>query len=210
MLDASEALNAARPQRWWHWLLLYPTAAVALFSAAPQWIDRGLAAWHGTRSDSYLVAERQSELWRKNLSCSASPFSWYENPRNMRVDATICESGDVFVRVSTPDNRNFFEWVDVDAVVHGQPGPGVSLIPEAHAATISTPIGPATLTSRLTGASLFRAHYQPTAMIVCQRFLDQRRLLRHVRTPAGCFDEIIDTLNGAVIQRTQVPCRNGC
>jgi hypothetical protein len=207
MIDGSEA----KPQRWWQWFLLYPTAAVALVTAAPQWIDRGLAAYHGTKSESYAAADRQRALWRKNLSCSAAPFNWYNNPRNVRVDATICDSGDVFVRASTPDNQNFFEWVEIDTVVGAQSGGGVTLIPQAHAATISTRFGPATLTDRGTagGARLFRAHYQ-TGTVLCQRFLDQRRLLRRVRTPGGCFDEVVDMLNGTVIQRSPAPCTGGC
>jgi hypothetical protein len=195
-MDASEA---KRP--WWQWLLLYPAVAIALLTAAPQWLDRGLAVWHGTRSSSFAEAEHQSALWRKNLSCSAAPFNWYRNPRNTRVDARICESGDVFVRVSAPDGQTAFQWVDVDAIV-APPGGGFSLIPAAHAATIRTLAGPARMVRQAGGGD-------PTR-VICQGFLDRRQLRRRIQARGACFDEVIDTLTGSVVGRTRVACRPTC
>ena len=214
MSDTIEALTGAKTRRWWQWLLIYPTAGIALMTAAPAWIDRALAVWHNTATDSFRVAEQQNALWRKNLACSARPFNWYHNPRNTRVDAQICPSGDVFVRVSTPDDRTFFEWVDVDSLVtQGQAGGGgLSLIPAAHAATFATRLGPTGPAARQSAgvARLAAADGRPTARIVCQGFLDRRRLRRHVRAPGGCFEEVIDTLNGTVVERRRVPCRTQC
>jgi hypothetical protein len=211
MDDMGQALSGGGARSWWQWFLLYPTAAVALFSAAPTWIDRALAAWHGAESGSYAAAERQIALWSKNSSCSQTPYAWYRNPRHVQVDATICDSGDVLVRAQAPGGEVHFQWIEVEPIVGGQPGGGLSLIPQAHAATISTPFGPASpmRPEAAQGARLFRAYYQ-SAAIVCQRQLDATRLLRHVRTPGGCFDEVIDMLNGVVVQRTPVPCRGGC
>lgn len=210
--DTNGILGDAKPQRWWQWFLLYPAAAVALVSAAPQWLDRGLAIYHGTRGASYAAADRQRALWLKNMTCSQAPFAWYHNPRNVRIDATICNSGDVFIRASTPDNEYHMEWVGLDQILGVPSADGTSLIPEARAASMSSGFGLVPRSSAWVGhgARLFRADYQANAMIVCQRPLDSRRLYRHVRTPVGCFDEVIDMLNGAVIQRTQVPCRNAC
>ena len=47
-------------------------------------------------------------------------------------------------------------------------------------------------------------------MVICQRFIDQRMLVRRVQTPQGCFDEIVDTFNGQVVRRNQVPCAPQC
>jgi hypothetical protein len=215
-----QALSGGGARSWWQWFLLYPTAAVALFSAAPSWLDRALAVWHGAESGSYAAAERQIALWSKNATCSQTPYAWYRNPRHVQVDATICDSGDVLVRAQAPGGEVHFQWIEVEPIVGGQAGGGQAggglslipqLIPQAHAATISSPFGPASLAppEGAPGARLFRAYYQ-SATIVCQRQLDGRRLLRHVRTPGGCFDEVIDMLNGVVVQRTPVPCRGGC
>ncbi len=209
MPDVSEVTDA-QPRPWWQWLLLYPTAAVALFSAAPQWVDRGLAVYHGTNRPSYAAADRQRALWLKNMPCSQAPFAWYNNPRNVRIDATICDSGDVLIRASTPENQNYMEWVALDQILGAEPGAGMSLIPEARAATMTAGLVPQSRPRTGDGARLLRADYEPQATIICQRPLDSRRLYRHIRTPAGCFDEIIDMLNGTVTQRTQVQCRGRC
>lgn len=209
--DTNGILGDARPQRWWQWFLLYPAAAVALFSAAPQWIDRGLALYNGTDNLSWAAAERQRALWLKNITCPQAPFAWYHNARNARVDATICDSGDVLIRAFTPDNHYRMEWIGLDQVLGGAPAGGMSLIPQANAAPAGAGFGAAQQSRPGNGARLFRADYQPTAAVVCQRPLDSRRMLRHVRTPAGCFDEIVDMLNGgALLERRQVPCRNAC
>ena len=199
-----------KPRQWWQWFMLYPTVAVALLTALPTWIDKGLAVYHGTKTSSYAESDKQRALWRKNLSCSASPFSWYSNPRNVKVDATICDSGDVFVRAATPDNQNFFEWVDLDAVVGASEGG--SLIPKANAADLATRLRSLRLAgwNGEIGVGGPLSASQPSATVVCQRFLDDRMLLRHISTPEGCFDETVDTLNGETVKRTQVPCRTSC
>lgn len=204
------AAPAAQPRRWWQWLLLYPAAAGALFTAVPGWIDSVQAAWNGVANRTNAEAERQQALWEKNVSCWSAPFAWHNNPSNVRVNATTCPSGDVLVRVSTPgpDSRTFLEWVELSRILGRS---GTSLIPQAHAATLTAGFSPLRRElAQSRSARLYNAAYQPMAMVVCHRFLDQRHLLRHIRTPQGCFDEVIDTLNGAVVQRAQVPCRGGC
>lgn len=199
----ADAEGAQSPRKWWQWLLLYPALGIALVTAAPQWIDKGRAWYNGTKLASYADAEKQNAMWRKNLSCSAVPFAWYANPNNVRVDATICDSGDVFVRASTPGNQQFFKWIGLDDVMNIQSGGG--LIPGASAA----PMSRATLSSGWQRPRMIAVQYT-NAVVVCQKFLDQRRVLRHVRTGQGCFDEIIDTFNGTVLQRNAVPCRTQC
>ena len=196
--------DASGPRRWWQWLLLYPTLAIALLTAAPEWLDKARALHAGTRAASYSEAERQGAIWRKNLACSAVPFAWYANPSNVRVDATICNSGDVYVRASTPDNQQYFKWIGLDDILK-VPAAGGGLIPAADAA----PMSPAIFT--LAGERPRPTDVQFTnAVVVCQRVLDQRNILRHVRTEQGCFDETIDTFNGTIVKRVQVPCRTQC
>jgi hypothetical protein len=65
-------------------------------------------------SGSYAAAEKQSELWRKNISCVGAPPNFVDAANNLKVDATICSSGDIFVHVITPDNREVYQWVSVE------------------------------------------------------------------------------------------------
>jgi len=192
------------PQRWWQWILLYPAFAVALITAGPQWIDKGRALALGIQGGSASEAEKQAMLWRKNLSCSAAPFAWFNNPSNIKVDATICDSGDILVRANTPENSQFFKWLPLEDVVRtsGQAG----LIPAAHAATLRPRAAPAPAAAE---PRVFRVA-QGQAMVICQRIIDGRRLLRRVQTPQGCFDEIIDTYNGSMVSRSPAPCIPTC
>lgn len=197
--------DAKQPKRWWQWILLYPTLAISLLTAVPQWWDRSLAIYHNTRGSSFAAAEKQQEMWRRNLSCSALPFDWYQNPNNIKVDAVICKSGDVFVRASTPESQSFYQWIPLDDVVQQQKGSALEA--SANAA----------VPSRLTRTLVMESDAKPPivlaqmqAVVVCQRFLDQRYLLRHVRTPAGCFDDVIDTLSNVRTQHISVPCRSSC
>ncbi len=196
-----------KPQRWWQWVLLYPALLLAAISAVPDWVDRALAVYYETSGNSFAEAEEQNTLWRRNLTCSAAPFAWYSNPENVKIDATICNSGDVFVRASTPKNEQFFKWIPVSEVIREEKGRN-PIIPPANAQVYPRSAGDQ-LKYSVSNYSPTPVQYQ-NARVVCQRFLDQRRLVRHVQTPQGCFDEIIDTFNGAIINRQPTPCRNRC
>jgi len=201
---ANEDSKPSSPKRWWQWILLYPAFAVALLTAGPQWYDRGKATWQGIKGGSASDAEKQASLWRKNLSCSAAPFAWYSNPSNVKIDATICDSGDIFVRASTPENANFFKWIPLDDVLRSA-GAGGGMIPSANAATLSLrPQHQLLSRPALTQVAL------QGATVLCQHFIDDRHILRRVQTPQGCFDEVIDTYNGSVEKRTPAPCNSQC
>ena len=204
------AAPAVVPTRWWQWFLLYPALGVALLTAVPQWLDRALAVVNHTNQDSYKDALAQNKLWKKNISCGGAPSSWYVNPHNVKIDATICSSGDILVRAATPESSDFLRWVPVDEVI--KTDSGNSIFPTARAA--ERPAGTSNLLLQLSGGRspaeslMTKVQYGP--VIICQRFVDPRHVLRHVRAGPACFDEIVDTYNGAVVQRNQVPCRNGC
>lgn len=202
IFKAPVADDAPPPKKWWQWLALYPALGVALLTALPQWFDRGLAVYHNVSASSYAQAEEESAMWHKNLSCAAAPFAWYSNPNNVRVDATICKSGDVFVRASTPDNKQHFKWIDLESLLKLK-AKGGSIIPAAQAQSMS----PALLSRA--DPRLLPAQFQ-NAVVICQRFLDDRRLLRHIRTSEGCFGDIVDTMNGTVVQHTPTACRTQC
>lgn len=200
------AKPAETQQRWWQWILLYPTLGVSLLTAAPDWIDKAKAAYLEVGKDSYKAALRENELWQKNTTCAAAPYAWYGNPKEVRVDATICDSGDVYVRATSPDGQVKAEWVAVDDMFP-KPGEGPSLIPSAKAAAVS----PGKPWQDYDLDDLSAKQYQ-NMFVVCQKFLgDKRILLRHVRADNGiCYDELIDTFNGSLTKRTQVPCRSSC
>jgi len=199
------AAGVRRGPRVWQSILVYPTLAIALITAVPQWIEKYQAYRLGIVQDRVDAALRQNELWAKNLSCSAAPFAWYNNPSDVKIDATICNSGDIFVQAVTPDNKRHMHWVPLDDVVTKVTTAEVSVVPSASAATLPGLMPPGV--SR-PAAPLF--HRAQTATVLCQKFLDDRRLLRRIQTPQGCFDEIIDTFNGVVVEKKPAPCVPQC
>ncbi|HEU4969498.1 hypothetical protein [Sphingomonas sp.] len=191
------------PQTWWQWLLVYPALVIALITAVPNWVEKYRSARLGLNGKTVAEAEQQNDLWKRNLACASAPFSWYSNPSNVKVDATICDSGDILVRASTPSNGQFFKWVPIDDVV-AQKTQVASLIESAARAAAAR--GPISRPDRPGGVQLA----QMNAQVICQKFLNPRYLLRRVQTPQGCFDEVIDTYNGAAVQRTPAPCTPQC
>ncbi len=153
---------------------------------------------------------RENSLWRKNLSCATAPYAWYTSPKEVKVDATICKSGDVFVRASSPGGHQVIKWLAVDEMLKVVAPAGLGI--EAQAAVplgFGSDLSPGPSAPQ-SDPALKTGQFQSVA-VICQRFIDQRRLLRHVRAENGmCFDEIIDTFNGSLMQRNQVQCRPSC
>ncbi len=197
--EAGEAKGG--PTKWWQWVILYPTLAIAVISAAPQWVDKGQALLNGIKDRGWEEAKQQQDAWRTNLTCSAAPFDWYSTPENLKVDATICNSGDIFVRVTTPQQGNFYQWVLLKSIVKDKETAWLPLVSKAYAAENTT--------WRTQGS--YQVAAGDAATVVCQAFQpDGRTLKRHVSTAQGCFDEYVDTYTGQVTRREQVPCRTTC
>jgi hypothetical protein len=198
---AADQTEGHSPARWWQWLLIYPTLALSLVAAAPDWIDKFRAPAGAERASD---ADKQNRLWQKNAACAALPFKGFLNPSNIAVDATICNSGDILVHAVTPDNAQIYKWFGLDDVLPRaiETGP----IPSAHAATLTTLVSPPFGTVQQPSFRL--AQFQVN--VICQRF-NGRYLTRRISTPQGCFDEVIDTYNGAVVSRNPAPsCAPQC
>jgi hypothetical protein len=175
---------------------------VALISATPGLADKALAVYHQTGTPTYSGALKQSEMWVKNAECSKGPVAWYSNPSRVKVDATMCPSGDLFVRAVTPDDRISYHWVALDEVIMptGGEGGGGFLIPSARAAPApnQSPAPPVRL-------AMFQS-----GQVICQRAIDAKTLVRRIRTPQGCIDEYVNLFNGAVVDRKPAPCVPQC
>lgn len=199
--SSSEADGAkGGPTKWWQWVIIYPTLAISILSAAPQWVDKGQALFNGVKDRGWEEAKQQQDAWRANMTCSAAPFDWYSTPENLKVDATICNSGDIFVRVATPRQGNFYQWVLLNQIVKEKETAALpSLISRAHAG--------GDVSWRPEGSE----RVAQNAQVICQAFMpDGRTLKRHVNAGGVCFDEFVDTYSGQVTRRDQVPCRTTC
>jgi hypothetical protein len=198
------------PQKWWQQLLLssaFLTFATALVTAAPKWFDSGMALIHNTQNRSYIEAQRQAELWKKNFSCVALPQAYSPAADNVKLDATICNSGDIFVSALAGD-KPYFYWLPLDRVL-GKEKSG-SILSSAQAA--EAPLGGAQLTRAVMTEAGARAVMQKiqTGPVICKRVLDPRHVLLRISTPQGCLDQIVDTYTGQVVQSKPAPCAPSC
>jgi hypothetical protein len=207
------------PLKWWHWLLIYPTLAISILTAAPQWFDRIQAVANDVHDRSNREAEEQSALFAKNLDCTTAPFAWYLNPNNVNLDATICETGDIYVRASAPGRASRYYFVAVDKILGDKPAAAKVAAAGGTAQFTAAPIDPdlvirvqdkAPMQSQVRSSSAYRVQQPILTEVICTKFIDKRMVLRHLRTPNACFDEWVDTLNGRTQKRAQVACRKTC
>ena len=87
-----------KPQRLWQWLLMFPGIILPLYTALPVWIDKGLASYKQYNSGSAKEAEEQISLASQNMNCLAAPYNYYESVEKLKLDGTICKSGDILIR----------------------------------------------------------------------------------------------------------------
>jgi len=185
----SKSTDKTKPSKWWQWMLLYPTLAISILTAAPQWTNMAKGFLQDVDAKDVAMLELNNSLWTKNVDCTKAPYEFFENPNNIKVDATICKSGDILVLYFLPDGQQFSIWVPVSEVTKKTASLGI--IPSAHAE-----------------GNIQLA--QQSANVICQKFEDAKTLYRHVRVGSVCFDERINTLTGQRISRTPAPCKNAC
>jgi hypothetical protein len=196
------------PTRAWQWILIYPALAISLLTALPKWADTALAAVHNVQNRSFSEAKLQSDLWAKNLPCTAFPLNYARTDANVALDATICDSGDIFVRASTSDHHSHFYWVPVDRII-GKEVHKPSLLSSADAA--EAPLGGAKLSGAVTTESDNRANLLVRVQaVICQHLVDARHVVRRISTPQGCMDQIVDTYTGQVVSVRPAPCTPQC
>lgn len=191
------------PSKWWQWLLVYPALGLAIITAVPEWSKAVWSTWNATEGRPAEEALRQNELWRRNMRCLMAPFEWYVTPHNVKVDTTTCRSGDVLIRAETPDRNTVMYWAAIDDVLATVPGQKSGLIRSANADILRFPDE-----RRARTAPAGLTQYAQT--VVCQHFVDNRVIVRHIHAANGCFDEYVDTYTGRVINVRQVPCRPPC
>ncbi len=213
-LSSSESSETSgRPNRLWQWLLLYPSLAIAVFTAVPEWINAGVAFSNGLKPSQLPQATTQSTFWERNLKCTESVFEWVENPQNVRVDGTICPSGDIMVRIEVPSKNGAYKGsirgILIDDILKQVQNASLPFVSTAHAAT--NPAASLSAPSIRARANRLFAQSSQFAVVVCQKYLaDKRTIKRHVKVSGKCFDEYVDTYTGNIKRREQTSCRGGC
>ena len=188
-----EENKPARPTKWWQWFLIYPVLVTSIIGAIPTYIEAIKSAKYDVAFGKSSIAIEQDNLWQKNLACTSAPLDPFVTSYNVEVDATICKSGDVLVKVFKPNGKQFYRWVAVEAEIFKANNLFGNI---AYAATIEE-CGPVDLAVSRT--------------IICQKYLGNGRMLRRISVPGqGCFDEIINTYTGEIISTRPASCNSDC
>ncbi len=201
-------------------LLLVPAIVVPLISAVPVWFDKGVAFWKDYNSGSARDAEEQIALASRNISCLNAPYKYYQSAAKLSIDGTICKTGDVLVRVFDEQREGAIYWVPAELLKARIDYSRKKVTGATAAADIG--VAPAAWQERgpqkayLVPAVASRGGWGPrpnpylqfvqTVTVLCSQKIDDRHIRQRIRRPDGCFDQVIDLANGAVVSLTPAPC----
>lgn len=189
--------------RWWtrivDWVTEHPKQASALagllVAALPAPVQLAGAVLLGVPYADFLPALRENKLWKENLACASAPFDGLATSRNLQVDAVVCQSGNVLVRVKSPNGDTAYRWVPLESVVTLTSG-GFSFISSAHAQALP-------LLALASGGG-------GNIEVVCQQWVGNGLVKRRIldRGTGRCFDEVVNTFTGKVVSSVPAPdCR---
>ena len=203
-------------------LLLVPAIVVPLISAVPVWFDKGTAFYKDIRSGSAAEAEEQIKVASRNITCLNAPYRYYQSATSkLSIDGTICKTGDVLVRVFDEQNEGAIYWVPAE-LLRDRIDYSRSRI-RAVTPTVS-PVSATTWSSRGSLSPYLRPaiatdgwpartnpYWQLTqsggsVTVLCSQKIDDRHIRQRIHRPDGCFDQVLDLANGAVVSLTSAPC----
>src|ERR1700730_9928432 len=179
------------PQRWWQWVLMYPTIAVALAGAIPQyyqWISAfamGLPIF-GDVGD----AQQQERTWERNINCLRSiDHIKPSSSTNYSIDLVSCPTGDILVTLTPLQNpdQQVSRWI-------------ITKVLFTQVADISPP-----------HLELAQAAGAPPGSPDPAKVLDIKKLGANVvrriqRSDNTCVDETIDAYTGRRLDQKPAPC----
>jgi len=198
-LDKADINSKPQLKSWKQWFLIYPTFAIAVLGAIPQYINviKGLAIGVETSKVSY--SEYQHKLWMKNVNCNLS-LSTIKTIENSSLSIGACPTGDIQINIIAPDDdKRFVRWFDFDELKN------VNSIHNGifDKLGISTAIAEEIVPLKI---QLARSDSE----VMCQKLLSKRKLIRIIREGEQCYKETINTYTGKVEERIVVKCSSSC
>ena len=186
-------MTETKPKKWYQWMLLYPTLAIAVLGSIPTAFETIQSAKMDTKWGDSSKAIEQHGMWQRNFDCTKDlkPVTVL-NEANITVSALVCPSGDILVSGKLPgDTVGNFTWVSLDVVLAGENTSILgSLVPSAIAET--------------------RVPIDTNWVVLCQRWIDNRTLYTRVAANGLCYDRYIDTYTNTLLSSTQVNCYSPC
>jgi len=189
MKTSSQPSKPSRP--WWQWVLMYPTLAVAIVGAVPQYQQWVWALVRGLPPSSDVnELQAQDSAWQQNIDCLAriqhvTPPS--ETP--YAIDLLTCPSGDILltVRPLNASTQAVSRWIITNKLFQTATGP--SLFSSAFA----QPVPPSPSVA------------QPVSVLDVRK--DGSQVVRRVQLSNGtCVDQVIDSYTGRHLADKPAPC----
>jgi len=191
MKTSSQSSQSKRP--WWQWLLMYPTLAVAIVGAVPQYQQWVWALLRGIPLGSNVgELQDQDTAWQQNLDClSGIDHIKPASATLYAIDLLTCPSGDILLTVTpiqSPD-LHVSRWIITKNLF--QPPTRTAWISSAYA----------------------QAPPASTAPAQTERVVDVRKegsqVIRRVQLSNGsCIDQTIDSYTAGISATSPRPARN--
>lgn len=83
------------PDKWWQWLLVYPTLAISLLTLG---------------INTYTERSVHKSVWEKNIDCVDREVVWSQLGDHYKIGFTVCPSQDVRVLIDA-HSRKFVKWI---------------------------------------------------------------------------------------------------
>ncbi len=174
--------------KWWQWVLMYPTLFIALVGSAPTVLNLIRASQLDVPFRGVTEARAQQRLWEENFDCiKDADFSVVKMYNNTEVGAIVCTSGDVLIQVLEPIGTPKLRWIDFESI----------------GAAVASPDGPVIFMPVSFGLE-FRV--QQTGPTVICTYWEGSYLVRRMRDGNRCFEYVINTATGAVIEVRDALC----
>lgn len=181
--------------KWWQWILMYPTLLVAIIGAIPKYSDWIRAFVWQIPTGTVELAKEQLRLWNDNFECSKEKdVECIETPANYKIGAIVCPTGDVLVKVDSPEEKNpFYRWIGMDTFLEAK---SIFSPKEAEGQIISF------------NQPIILAKSE---VVLCQKRDKNDYIIRIAKDSRGkCWKEKINPRTGKVIIRRSVSCDSSC
>ena len=183
----------SNPTKWWQWVLVYPTLILGLFGSAPTLVQLYQSWKYDVTRAEVPFAKTQHLLWQRNAECQFNPPDWGTKILSINVDAKVCPTGDILISTSSYAKRKYV-WIPIEDTFNNNSDTLFGIFNTAYASELS-----------------FQSETDSNEILICKRWLSNGELLRRIAiAESGCYDEIINTYNGEVIEKKAVSCDSSC
>jgi hypothetical protein len=187
--------GAQTPQRWWQWILLYPTLIVTIIPAIFQFIQWGTALHYGLPlTENTTGALDQLNGWKDNAKCITDRNISHVEPKSpvdYKISLLPCPSGDILVTL-TP-MRNPDDQVNTWVLTR-------KFFGESHQGLL--------VSSALAQSTMSQVH-RPDAVRVIGIKQQGTTIIKRTQLSDGtCIDTVIDGLTGRQLSGRAAPSCN--